>query len=91
VKKETLPANQPDLSSSYSRIGEVFCKINEYSKALSFHEKALDMQLKSFVPPHPDLGTSYNNIGLVYSKTGDLSKHCLFMKKRWKFVKKPFL
>ncbi len=39
--------------------------MDNYSKALSYHQKALDIR-QSLPPNHPDLASSYNNIGLVY-------------------------
>jgi tetratricopeptide (TPR) repeat protein len=40
--------------------------MGEYSKALSSHEKALEIKQKTLPPNHPDFATSYNNIGSVY-------------------------
>jgi tetratricopeptide (TPR) repeat protein len=48
--------------------------MGEYSKALSFDERALKIRQQSLPPNHPDLTASYNNIGLVYDKMGDYSK-----------------
>jgi hypothetical protein len=39
--------------------------MDEYSKALSSHEKALEIRQQSLPSNHPDLVLSYNNIGLV--------------------------
>jgi tetratricopeptide (TPR) repeat protein len=48
--------------------------MGEYSKALSSHEKALEIQQKTLPPTHPHWAMSYNNIGLVYAKMGEYSK-----------------
>ena len=53
----------------------------EYQEALEFHQKCLDIYLKSLPPNHPNLATSYNNIGLVHDKMGEYSKALEFHQK----------
>ena len=55
--------------------------MGEYSKALSFHEKALGILQETLPPNHPNLATSYNNIGQVYSNMGEYSKALSFHEK----------
>jgi tetratricopeptide (TPR) repeat protein len=74
IRQKTLPANHPDLATSYNNIGVVYKNMGEYSKALSYYEKALEIQQKSLPVNHPDLATSYNNIGRVYDNMGEYSK-----------------
>ena len=81
MRQKTLPANHPDLATSYNNIGLVYSKMGEYSKALSHYEKALDMRQKTLPANHPDLATSYNNIGLVYSDMGEYSKALSYYEK----------
>ncbi|CAF5132424.1 unnamed protein product, partial [Rotaria magnacalcarata] len=58
--------------------------MGEYSKALEFYEKHLEIT-KIFLPPnHPDLATSYNNIGGVYDSMGEYSKALEFYEKSLK-------
>jgi tetratricopeptide (TPR) repeat protein len=45
----------------------------EYSKALSFYEKSLDIRQKLLPPYHSHLAQSYNISG-VYEKMGEYSK-----------------
>ena len=44
--------------------------MGEYSKALSYYEKSLEIQQQSLPPNHPDLAASYMGIGIVYDKHG---------------------
>ncbi len=37
IREKTLPANHPDLASSYNNIGLVYKNMGEYSKALSYY------------------------------------------------------
>ncbi|CAF4326781.1 unnamed protein product [Rotaria sordida] len=48
--------------------------MGEYSKALSSHERSLEIRKIALPPNHPDLALSYNNIGLVYDNMGEYSK-----------------
>ncbi|CAF3819552.1 unnamed protein product [Rotaria magnacalcarata] len=51
--------------------------MGEYSKALSSHERSLDILKIALPPNHPNLASSYNNIGNVYSDMGEYSKALL--------------
>ena len=72
--KKTLPANHPNLATSYGCLGDVYDHMGEYSKALSSYETALHMWKKTLPADHPSLATSFNNIGLVYTNMGEYSK-----------------
>jgi tetratricopeptide (TPR) repeat protein len=81
IRQKTLPANHPDLATSYNNIGEVYNNMGEYSKALSYYEKALETRQKTFPANHPHLASSYNNIGLVYMNMGEYSKALSYYEK----------
>ena len=81
IEKKSLPANHPDLATSYNNIGMVYQSMGEYSKALSHLEKCLDIEKKSLPANHPDLATSYNNIGGVYKSMGEYSKALSYYEK----------
>jgi tetratricopeptide (TPR) repeat protein len=48
--------------------------MGEYSKALSYYEKALEIRQKTLPANHPDFAQSYNNIGSVFDSMGEYSK-----------------
>ena len=48
--------------------------MGEYSKALSFSEKALEIYQKTLPQNHPWLATSYNKIAFVHDSMGECSK-----------------
>jgi len=52
----------------------VYYRTGEYSKALSFLEKTLEIQQKTLPPNHPDLATSFSNICGVYMAMEEHSK-----------------
>ncbi|CAF1453691.1 unnamed protein product [Rotaria sordida] len=55
-------------------LGTVYKDIGEYSKAITFYERAIDIYKKMSPPNQFDLATAYNNIGIVYDNMGDYSK-----------------
>ena len=57
-----------------NQLGSVHWSMGEYSKALSSHERSLEIYKASLPPNHPSLATSYNNIALVYENMGEYSK-----------------
>jgi tetratricopeptide (TPR) repeat protein len=56
----------------------VYDNMGDYSKALSYYQKDLEISEKALPPNHPDLGASYNNIGVVYDNMGNHLEALLF-------------
>ncbi|CAF1068390.1 unnamed protein product [Rotaria sordida] len=56
------------------KLGWVYDVIAEYSKAIAFYERAIDIYKKMSPSNQLDLAASYNNIGNVYAKMGEYSK-----------------
>jgi tetratricopeptide (TPR) repeat protein len=88
IRQKTLPANHPNLATSYSNIGAVYDNMGEYSKALSYYEKALEIEQKTLPANHPSLATSYNNIGAVYDNMGEYSKALSYYEKALEIFEK---
>ena len=74
IKKQTLPANHPDISMSYNKIGKVLRKQGKYEEALENHDKSLKIALETLEANHPNIAASYNNIGLILSEQGRLEE-----------------
>ena len=74
IMKKTLPANHPNLATSYNNIGLVYKSMGEYSKALEYCEKSLEIRKKALPANHPGLATSYSNFGSLYNRMGEYSK-----------------
>jgi tetratricopeptide (TPR) repeat protein len=81
IEQKTLPANHPDLATSYNNIGAVYNNMGDYSEALSYYEKALKIYQKSLPEDHPNLATSYNNIGTMYDNMGKYSQALSYYEK----------
>jgi tetratricopeptide (TPR) repeat protein len=48
--------------------------MGDYSKALSYQQKALAIREQTLPPKHPHLASSYDNIGLTYYHMSDYLK-----------------
>jgi tetratricopeptide (TPR) repeat protein len=55
--------------------------MREYTKAVSFYEKGLEIQEKTLPADHPDLAAFYIHIGLVYHKMARYSKALSYYEK----------
>jgi len=55
IRQKTLPANHPDLATSYSNIDFVYEEMGEYSKALLYYEKDIEIYQKTLPANHPHL------------------------------------
>ncbi|CAF1061829.1 unnamed protein product [Rotaria sordida] len=68
-------ASSDEERSEYNhRLGCMYDNRGEYSKALSFYEKALHIYERIHPPNQLAWATSYNNIGNVYYNMGEYSK-----------------
>jgi tetratricopeptide (TPR) repeat protein len=80
IQQESLGPNHLDVVMSHNNMGLVYQEMGEYKKAISSHEKAVEIY-KSLSPNHSGLGMSYNNIGLVYYNMGQYSKALSFYRR----------
>ncbi|CAF3340856.1 unnamed protein product [Rotaria sp. Silwood2] len=48
--------------------------MGEYSNALSYYKKSLEIQQQSLPPNHPHLAGSYNNIAVAYENMSEYSQ-----------------
>ena len=57
--------------------------MGQYSKALSSHERSLEIKKVVLFPNHRSLATSYNNIGSAYENLGEYSKALSYLQKAY--------
>ncbi|CAF1192313.1 unnamed protein product [Didymodactylos carnosus] len=70
---ETSPED-PYIATIHNNIAVVYKNMGDYSKALTYYEQTLELELKTLGPNHPSMATTYNNIGGIYNDMGDYSK-----------------
>ncbi|CAF1456955.1 unnamed protein product [Rotaria sordida] len=67
-------SSDKERSDYNQKLGWAYDDMGEYSKALSSHERSLEIRKIALPPNHPDLASSYNGIGIVYYNMGEYSK-----------------
>ena len=80
--------DQQEKASIFHHLGYVNNSRGEYSKALEYYEKSLEIRKKSLPANHPDVAASYNNIGMVYYSMGEYSKALEYYEKSLEIIKK---
>jgi tetratricopeptide (TPR) repeat protein len=63
-----------DRGFAYNTLGLAYDNKGEYAKAIGYHEKSLNVRLKTLGAEHPEVGKSYSNIGAVYSNKAEYDK-----------------
>jgi len=59
----------------------VYAITGDYEKAISFYNKALNIDIEVLGEKHPDVAISYNNLGSMYNKIGEYEKASNFHNK----------
>jgi tetratricopeptide (TPR) repeat protein len=65
--------NNSNLAALYNNVGFFHISLGEYSQAMSYLEKALQIWQVSLPPHHSHLATLHNNIGMVQQSMGEHS------------------
>ncbi|CAF4214814.1 unnamed protein product [Rotaria sordida] len=78
--RKALPDNHPDRAITYSNIGDVHRLMDNYEKALSFHQKALNIQENVQCSPL-ECATTYINLGETYREMKDYSTALTYFEK----------
>ncbi|CAF1456869.1 unnamed protein product [Adineta steineri] len=74
-------SNEGEKTNYCNQLGFVHSSQGDYEKAISYHEKALEIRKKTLPSDHHSLATSYNNIGSVYDHMGEYSKALSYYEK----------
>ncbi|CAF1299905.1 unnamed protein product [Adineta steineri] len=64
------------ISTAYSNLALAYTEMKDYTKAIDYEQKALNMELKNAhdTIKHPTLAVIYHNLGELYSETNQLNK-----------------
>jgi hypothetical protein len=66
--QQSLPEDHLDLTHSYNHIEELIEHMGDYPSALSFFQKTLEIQQKTFPLDYPSLEVTSKNIDHVIKK-----------------------
>ncbi|CAF1182385.1 unnamed protein product [Rotaria sp. Silwood1] len=63
-------SDESDKAFIYNELGRLKSDQEQYTEAVLFYEKSLEINRKTLPKGHSNLATSYNNIGVMYKKNG---------------------
>jgi tetratricopeptide (TPR) repeat protein len=81
ISMEKLGIKNKTVGVLDDELGNIYRHLGEYSKALLWLEKAININEKVLGLEHPLTATSHNNIGLVYQAKGEYDKALEYHKK----------
>ena len=91
--QRTFGENHPETALVLEKIAEIYGTIEDYPKALEYHDRVLKIKLNLFGESHCEAAAALNKIGVVYTTLGDCKKAlqyeeralkiqiCLFLRK----------
>ncbi len=71
---DPLPTDSQELSRCYHALGIIAYEKGEYESSLDWHERALEIKLRSLKSDDPHLANSYNSIGTIYERKKDYTR-----------------
>jgi tetratricopeptide (TPR) repeat protein len=66
-----LPNDHEGIADCYHNLGEITMEKGDYDSSLEWHQKSLEIKLRTLKTNDPDLAESYNSIGIVHRRKGD--------------------
>jgi tetratricopeptide (TPR) repeat protein len=73
--------DEKEKGSIYYNLGWIKNDQGNYTEAIKYYEKSLEIREKTLPANHPHLATSYNNIGAVYVNMGEYSRALSYYEK----------
>ncbi len=67
---ENQPENNRSIAMMFNVIGLTYFKLGNYHEAISYYNRAYEIQEKLFIPESFEASVTYNNLGMAYLKLG---------------------
>ena len=67
--QENIQCNPLECATTYINLGETYREMKDYSTALTYFEKGLEIREKKLPKNHPDLAVVYHNMAKLYLAT----------------------
>ncbi|CAF4207711.1 unnamed protein product, partial [Rotaria sordida] len=67
--QENVQCNPLQVATTYINLGETYREMKNYSTALTYFEKGLEIREKKLSKNHPDSAVVYHNMAKVYLAT----------------------
>ncbi|CAF3589996.1 unnamed protein product [Rotaria sp. Silwood1] len=88
--QDTMLDNHKDITSLYSKLGDLAFEKEDLPKSLYWYQLALDRKQKTLKENDPNLADSYNSIGNVYAKQKDNEEALKYYNKAMEIWKRNF-
>ncbi|CAF1452259.1 unnamed protein product [Rotaria sordida] len=85
-----LSPNDPDIARCYHGLGNITDEKGDYDSSLQWHQKSLDIRIKTLKSDHPHLAPSYISIGCDYFNKGDYQQALESYNTAFEIIKKAF-
>lgn len=72
-------ADHPELAATMHPIACIYLRTQQYSEALSWHERTLAMRRKIFGEVHEDVAVSLHAVGIVHGAMGDVKEELKYL------------
>ena len=87
IAKKDENVKDVEIASVYHSLGYVYDEQGEYTKALEYYNKALEVNENILGANHPNTTTTLNNIAQIYTVLGNYDKALVIFKKLIKIEK----
>ncbi|CAF5142053.1 unnamed protein product, partial [Rotaria sp. Silwood1] len=64
--QENVQCNPLQCATTYINLGETYRKMKDYSTALTYFQRGLEIREKKLPKKHPDLAVVYHNLSKLY-------------------------
>ncbi len=81
MRIKLLGPDHTDVATSYMNLANSYNLLHEYEKAIEYHNKSLNICLKTFGSNHPRLAELYNNLSITYALKGESNEAVQYYKK----------
>ncbi|CAF4760967.1 unnamed protein product [Rotaria sp. Silwood2] len=71
--QESVECNPLECATTYTNLGETYLEMKDYSMALIYFQKGLEIREQKLPKNHPDLGVIYHNMAKLYLATRQYS------------------
>ena len=65
IRQKALPADDPDLATSFKNLGGLCAQLGRYGEAEQLYKQSLAILEKAFGGEHPYVATNLNNLAAV--------------------------
>ncbi|CAF1297888.1 unnamed protein product [Rotaria sordida] len=79
VRQKYIPADHPQLDTSYNNIGSIYKCLGQYDQALEYLNLSLEISKKSLHPQHPEIAITLENISLAYERKDEMSEALFYI------------